>query len=221
MRGAWDRLRARERRLRKAHGLDLADPSDRRRAWLSYQFLDHAILRHLWTNFAPVAPGVFRSNHPTHANFVRYKAMGIRTVLNLRGAARHARYLFEEESCAALGLTLVSVGLSARKAPDRAQVLALFDLLRSVERPVLLHCKSGADRAGFASALYLLSIGRPMSEARQQLSPRFLHFRHTKTGILDHILDLYDADRRDSGIGIEEWFATAYDATAAQAGFRR
>ena len=198
---------------------DIVDPAGRRRASLNYHFADHAILRYRWTNLDLVAPGVWRSNQPTHGRLAALKAMGIRTILNLRGAGHSAAHLFEAESCRALGLTLVSVSLRARLAPERSAVLALFEAFRTVERPVLMHCKSGADRAGFASALYLLANGATMAQARRHLSWRYLHVRASRTGVLDHILDLHEARQARGAIGIEEWFATEYDARAADAGF--
>ncbi|WP_254050042.1 phosphatase domain-containing protein [Limimaricola cinnabarinus] len=213
-----DGLRAWERRARMRHH-DIADAGSRRRALASYLILDHAILRYWWTNFHLVSPGVFRSNQPTHGRFGKMAKIGIRTVINLRGEGPHPRYLFEAESCRALGLRLVSTQLSARRAAPPEQILRLFALLREAERPVVMHCKSGADRAGFASALHLLAEGHPIEEARRQLHPRFLHFRRSRTGVLDHILDLYEARQAQGPIGIEEWIATEYDAEAAQQGF--
>jgi protein tyrosine phosphatase (PTP) superfamily phosphohydrolase (DUF442 family) len=200
---------------------DLSDPATRRRAAWKVELEDHAFLRRLWSNRAEVAPGVWRANHPNHAQLARYRDQGIRTILNLRGTAKHPRYLFEKESCDALGLALVSVGLRARKAPERHEVMALFDAFRSVEKPVLMHCKSGADRAGFAAALYLLTQGATVAQARQHLHWRYLHFRHGETGILDHILDLYEQAHAQTGIGIEDWFRDHYDPAAIQSGFRR
>ena len=79
----------------RADGGDLTAPGRRWRAMLHYHLVDHAILRHHWTNMDEVAPGVWRSNQPTHARFKALKAMGIRTVINLRGAgeARDDRVL--------------------------------------------------------------------------------------------------------------------------------
>lgn len=201
---------------------DLSDPATRRREAWKFEIQDHAFLRRLWTNLSEVAPGVWRANHPSHAQLVRYKAMGIRAILNLRGGSRNPRYLFEEESCARIGLALESVGLHARKAPARQEVLALFDAFRRIEKPFLMHCKSGADRAGFAAALYLLGCeGATIAEARRQLHWRFLHFRHGETGVLDHILDLFEQAQRASGIGVEDWFRHQYDPAAIGAGYRR
>jgi protein tyrosine/serine phosphatase len=206
----------------KRPGWDIADPSGRRRAWLHYHIADHGLLRRRWSNMDEVAPGVWRSNQPTHARFAALKAMGIRAVLNLRGPGLTPPFLFARESCEALGLTLVAVSLQARSAPRRDQVLALFEAFRTLERPFLMHCKSGADRAGFASALYVLAHeGASLAEARRHLSFRYLHVRASRTGILDHILDLYEARAAQAPIGIEDWFATEYDRAAAEASFRR
>ena len=65
---------------REAAGWDLGDPASRRRASLHYHLVDHAILRHHWTNMDEVAPGVWRSNQPTHGRFKALKARGIRTI---------------------------------------------------------------------------------------------------------------------------------------------
>ena len=205
----------------KAGGWDLTDPGRRWRAALHYHLVDHAILRHHWTNMDEVAPGVWRSNQPTHARFKALKATGIRTVINLRGAGEASFHLFERESCAALGLRLVSVALRSRRAPERDEVLKLLEAFRTIEKPFLIHCKSGADRSGFAAALYRLTQGATVAEARRHLSWRYLHMKRSRAGVLGHVLDLYEARLRQGPIGIEAWFETEYDADAAQAGFRR
>ncbi len=199
----------------------LDGPGARRRAAFHYHLLDHAVLRRRWSNMHQVAPGVWRSNHPTHARLRDLKAMGIRTILNLRGAGETPPFLFEHESCRALGLELRSVGLSARAAPRQGELLKLFEAFRTVERPFVMHCKSGADRAGLAAALYLLAHGAPLAEARRQLSWRFLHIRHSRTGILDHVLELYEARLAQGPIGIEDWVRDEYNRDAAMASWRR
>lgn len=209
-----------ERETRAYYNTDLSTPENRRRARIYNLWFDHEILRTVWTNFWPVAPGVYRSNHPTHTRFARLKAMGIRTVLNLRGAAGAAHYLVEEESCRKLGLTLVNRTMHARYAPPRADILSLLDAFREIERPFVMHCKSGADRAGFSAALYLLVIeGRPMEEARRQLGVKYIHFRWSRTGVLDYILDRYEARNAQSAISFEDWVAMEYDNSEIQTSY--
>lgn len=209
-----------ERNLRNHYNTDLSTPERRRRARIYNLWFDHEILRVYWHNFLEIAPGVYRSNNPTRARFARMKARGIRAVLNLRGNAGAAHYLTEKEICEDLGLTLVDCNLHARSAASRDEILRVIGAFRTIEKPFVMHCKSGADRAGFASAIYLMVIeGRPVDEARRMLSARFVHFRVTKTGVLDHILDLYAARQASGAIGFEDWVKTEYDPAAAQASF--
>ncbi|WP_397543533.1 tyrosine-protein phosphatase [Roseovarius salis] len=209
-----------ERDLRAYYNTDLSTPENRRRARIYNLWFDHAILRKVWTNFHPVAPGVYRSNQPTHERFVRLKQMGIRSVLNLRGAAGAAHYLVEEESCRELGLELVNVSFHARHAAPAEDIGKVIEAFRTIGKPFVMHCKSGADRAGFAAAIYLLVIeGRPVAEARRMLSARYIHFRWTRTGVLDYILDLYEERNAASPIAFEDWIATEYDNMQVQTAF--
>ena len=209
-----------ERNLRAYYNTDLSTPENRRRAHIYNLWFDHAVLRKYWTNFFPVAEGVYRSNQPTHERFVKLKAMGIKSVLNLRGAAGAAHFLVEEESCRTLGLHLVNVNLNARTAASSAEILQVIEAFRTIERPFVMHCKSGADRAGFAAAIYLFVIeGRQLAEARKMLSAKYIHFKWTKTGILDYIFDLYAARNERSAISFEDWIATEYDYIAVQEEF--
>lgn len=182
---------------------------------------DHGILRKRWTNFGQVADGVYRSNHPDHARLERYRDMGIVAVLNLRGTAARGPYLFEAESCAALGLDLHSLSFSARKAAPKPMLESLFAAFDAIPRPFVMHCKSGADRAGMAAALYLLDQGASVTRARAELSIRYLHLAFTKTGVQDHMLDLYEERLRDGPISIRDWISQEYDPHALTQSFAR
>jgi protein tyrosine phosphatase (PTP) superfamily phosphohydrolase (DUF442 family) len=215
------RLTVWEKNLRASYNVDLSTPENRRRAHIYNLWFDHAILRKVWTNFFEVAPGVYRSNQPTHDRFVKLKEMGIKSILNLRGAAGAAHYLVEEESCRDLGLTLVNCNLSARIAAPREDMLAVLDAFKTIEKPFVMHCKSGADRAGLASAMYLIEeTGASVAEARKMLGVKYAHLKWSKTGVLDRILDLYEARNAQSPIALRDWIATEYDADAIQKGFK-
>jgi protein tyrosine/serine phosphatase len=206
--------------LRTSWGDDISTPALRRQALWHFHLFDHAWLRKVWTNFAEVAPGVYRSNQPDHARLCRLRDMGICTIVNLRGTPRQSHYLFEEESCRALGLTMVNLQLHARRPARRTELLALIETFRTAEKPLLIHCKSGADRAGLAAAIYLIAFeGRPVAEARRHLGLRYVHLKWTKTGICDHLLDVYEARAAASPIGFEDWIATEYDRDALAASF--
>ncbi len=201
---------------------DIETPRGRRRAWIYFLFIDHAVLRIPWTNLHRVADGVWRSNHPSPGRLRRYRRMGIRSVLNLRGSFPSAPYLFEREACAAEGLTLVDIPLQARALSPPETLLQLLDIFETIERPFVMHCKSGADRAGLASALYLMHMeNAPVEQARKQLGKRYIHFESFQTGILDHLLHAYERDTANEPMPIRQWIETRYDPAGLSAEFDR
>lgn len=204
--------------FRKGDPIDT--PCQRARAVLHFHLVDHAYLRVLWHNEDEIAPGAWRSNQPSPKRLERFAARGVKTVLNLRGANMDSNYMLEREACDRLGLRLIDYPMAARAALERERYLGLLDIFDTIEKPFVLHCKSGADRAGLASALYLIHVaGVVPEEARAMLSRRYVHLRQTKTGILDYLLEMYIAAHAATGISLRDWFATEYDREAVQAGF--
>ncbi len=204
-----------ERYLRRNYGSDISTPKARRRAQWYMRWMDHEVLRYLVHNFYEIAPGVFRSNQPNHERFKRYKEMGIKTIINLRGDNCGVPYLFEKESCAELGLELRTFQFTATKAPDVRGLQSLIETFREMEGPFLMHCKSGADRTGLTSALYLMVMkGVSAEEALSQLSFKYYHIKRSTAGILDYFLETYIARNLREPIGFEAWLASEYDAAA-------
>ncbi len=216
------RTRVRDAKLKwAASAQDLNNRAAKKRAVWYLLFFDHGMIRSVWRNFAEIAPGVFRANHPSPEMMVRYMRRGIRTVINLRGTSEEPPYLLEQMACTKLEMTLVDItGLTARQAPPRESLIAALEAVRAADKPALVHCKSGADRTSLISAIYLLAeCDATVAQARRQFSPRFIHFKWTATGVLDHILDVYEAAQAETGIGFESWLRTAYDPTEIQASF--
>ena len=171
LRALFQKIHEIERKFSRSFGTDIDTAKGRRAAWWHFYLFDHGILRGLWTNQYEIASGVWRSNQPSKARLQKLHDMGIRTILNLRGQDKFSFYLFERESCADLGITLIDHKIYARSLVPRAQYLALFDIFDRLEKPFLLHCKSGADRAGLASALWLMhKEGVSVQDARAMLS---------------------------------------------------
>lgn len=221
MRQLKSRLKTAERGLRKSFGGDISTPRGRLAALANFNLMDHAFLRVLWTNLDEIAPGVWRSNQPGPARLRRYARMGIRSIITLRGDNPSSHFLLEQDACDKAGLSLHAVKIAARKLSPRERYLALLDLFDTVEKPFLFHCKSGADRAGLAGALYMLHVeGKPVEEAAKQLSLRYLHLKNDRTGILDHMLNAYAADSAEAPMTIRHWLETRYDPEALTASFR-
>ena len=75
----------------------------------------------------------------------------------------------------------------------------------------MMHCKSGADRAGLMSALYVLIVeARPVREAAKQLAWKYGHVRQAKTGLLDAFFAAY-APYEDDGVAFFDWVDNIYD----------
>lgn len=220
--GLFQRIHRAERRFANSFGRDISTPSGRRAAWMHFLFFDHAFLRFLWTNEEEIAPGVWRSNQPTPGRLARLRDRGIRTVINLRGPLERSHYLFEREACETLGLALIDVDLKARRLVPRENMLALFDAFDRARKPLILHCKSGSDRAGLASALWLLDKeGATLEAALDMMSFRFLHLKNSNTGVLDAVLDAYAAHVAQHGeTPVRRWIAETYDPEEIARTFR-
>ena len=190
-------------------------------AHLHAHLRDHAFFRVLWTNMDEIAPGVWRSNQPSPALVRRYADMGLRAILNLRGTSSQGSFSLEVTEAVRHGIPLHSHALGSRSLSSPKQYLALLDDFEMMPRPFVLHCKSGADRAGLASAFWLIHMeGLPVTEARKMLSLRYLHVRRSKTGVLDALLDAYDAHCRREPISLRDWLAHHYDREAITAACR-
>lgn len=187
--------------------------------WYELMVKDHGVLRLRWHNLHQIDADMWRSNQPTPARLKQAKALGIKTIINLRGPRNDGGWRLEAEACSALGLNLVDFTARSRAAPDKKMLYDTKELFESIEGPALLHCKSGADRAGIMSALYLLMHkGRPASEALEQLSFKYLHVRQAKTGLLDTFIEAY-LPYEAKGMAFFDWIDTIYDPEALQANF--
>jgi protein tyrosine phosphatase (PTP) superfamily phosphohydrolase (DUF442 family) len=183
-----------------------------RNATLDMMLFDHGLVRLAWRNLHQVDDGVWRSSQPDPATLRRMAARGIRGVLNLRGATLYGSYLLERETCRALGLELVDFEMTSRRLPSAERILELDRAFGTIPRPFVMHCKSGADRSGFAAALYLLlRTGAGVVAAREQLSWRYLHLAGSGAGVLGAVLDAYAAA---GPVPFRDWLRTGYDPEA-------
>jgi len=217
------RLEEWQRKLTARIGGDISTPAARKAAGWHYQLVDHGFLRLLWRNLHQIGPQVYRSNQPSARQLTAlHRKVGLKTVLNLRGTTDQSFYLFEAEVCHTLGIDLVDLSLSASRAPPKAKLEELYVLLQDLPRPLLIHCKSGADRTGLAAFMYQLLIEhQPFEVARRQLSFRYLHVANSPAGIQDHILRHYEAAYKATGIGFMEWVRSTYDPATIKASFAR
>jgi protein tyrosine/serine phosphatase len=150
-----------------------------------------------------------------------WKDFGIKTIINLRGDTDASFTVLEKEACAQLGLDLVFIHSESRGAPYAERLLEAKKVFETITYPALMHCKSGADRAGTMSVFYLYAIeGVPLEVARRQLSLKYLHISAAKTGILDFFWAEWAKIEATGRIDFWTWLTTEYDRDALKARFK-
>jgi protein tyrosine phosphatase (PTP) superfamily phosphohydrolase (DUF442 family) len=138
-------------------------------------------------NFGVVEPArVYRSAQPD-ADFPRLiERYGLATILNLRGGSQaDSWYAAEVRATREHGVDFYDLPMSATRRPRRRELLTLLELFESCRYPLLIHCKSGSDRTGLATALYrMYRNGEPPEEAMRAFS---LSYGHVPIGGPEHL----------------------------------
>ncbi|MGE0662649.1 MAG: tyrosine-protein phosphatase [Hyphomonadaceae bacterium] len=206
----------------KFPAFDLTTPEGRRAAERDLVWADHGFLRNLYQNFHWIELGVMaRSNQPSPAQIATYaERFGIKTVLNARGKADTGYYLLEKEACERHGIALIDLRLRSREPPSKEHIHRAKQIFETIQYPALMHCKSGADRAGVAAVLYKhFKMGLPIEQAVEQLSLRYLHVKQGKTGMIDFFFATYLEETKESGKPFLQWVDEDYDPDRVKAAF--
>jgi tyrosine-protein phosphatase SIW14 len=121
-------------------------------------------------NFHHVNEHLYRGGQPAPQGIKNLAALGVRTVIDLRGGKEHSEE--EQKLVEAAGMHYVHVPMAGLSAPSDQQIATLLDMLdNSASWPVFLHCKRGADRTGTVIACYRMTHdhwdhAKALSEAR-------------------------------------------------------
>ena len=181
--------------------------------WLDMLLLDHGIFRVIYLNKYRLSDDAWRSAQPAPHQIAALKRVGIKTIVNLRGPRSCGSYWLETDACERHGIKLVDYQVRSRAAPSKDEIRGARAVLESIQYPMLLHCKSGADRAGLMSVLYRhVKLGEPIEQAKRELSWRYGHIRQSDTGVLDAFFERYLADTKDRPMAFFDWVETVYDA---------
>ena len=182
---------------------------------------DHGFLRETFQNLHQISDEMWRANQPNPRQIAEHARLrGIKTILNLRGESTKGYYLLEKEACEAVGIELIDFRVYSRDMPTVERVFEAKQLFEEIAYPALMHCKSGADRAGLMSALYMIfRMDEPVSVALGQLSKKYLHMKEGKTGLLDAFFEAYIEAEAATGIGFGDWVKTEYDRETLKSDF--
>lgn len=194
---------------------NLTTPLGRAWAWLYAMLQEHNFTNLIRFNFHRVSGDTFRSSQPTMWQLRRMvKKYGIKTILNLKGANPGSAYwAFEKEQCAKLGVKLVDIEIKSRETPTAGDVRHAKEVFESIEYPMWMHCKAGADRTGIYATLFqYFHLHMPIEKTDQLKLWPFGHIRHSEAGKIDNYLEQYLAYQQDHPeVDLLEWAETVAD----------
>ncbi len=115
-------------------------------------------------NLHQVDEGLYRSAQPSAEGMRSLEGMGIRTILNLR------HFHGDEEELAGTRLRGERVAMLPFWEREEDIARALRIMLDPSRRPLLLHCRDGADRTGLLCAIYrIVEQGWSREEAMREM----------------------------------------------------
>lgn len=135
---------------------------------------------------------VYRCAQPDANMLRRYqREIGIQSVINLRGYwPKEEWYQDELRAVEALGLNYYEVPLLTHRLTAMQNLRKLIQIFDECPKPVLLHCKQGADRTALAAAVYLLLYEDKTPQ--QALAAYRLKYGHTGWAWGHHLPHLFD-----------------------------
>lgn len=133
-------------------------------------------------NLYRVTTNLYRGAQPNGRGMKELKAMGIRTVINLRG------YHSDNDEVLGTGLKQGRLHMEPWHADD-ADVVGFLKLATDTNNlPVFVHCQRGADRTGMVCAMYRITVcGWTKEEAIRELKDGGFGFNRGWKNIVRYI----------------------------------
>ena len=152
----------------------------------------------LYGNFHQVTPKLFRSAQLYNFNLPYYiEKYHFKSIINLRGASNESWYRDEIAIAKEYNITHYDFGFGDRTKQSVETMDRLVKLMKEAKKPLLIHCKAGADRTSLASALYLYST-HSKENPQDEISIVYGHFPWlgSKTEAMDESFLSYQKNRR-------------------------
>lgn len=147
--------------------------------------------------FHQVNANLYRGAQPKQGGLRRLAELGIKTIVDLRGAGDRARA--EEHEARALGLRYYNAPISWHGRPQDEQVERVLRIITAPEnQPVFVHCAHGVDRTGLIVAIYRVARdGWTSAQAKAEAKRFGMHW--WKFGLKDYIHDYYRRRTQSAG----------------------
>ncbi|GAB6045680.1 dual specificity protein phosphatase family protein [Caminibacter profundus] len=157
---------------------------------------EHNFINLFWFNFHKVDDGVYRSAQITPWRLKKIiKKYNIKTIINLRGNNKNYIYKREKEICEELGVEYQTISISSRNPSDirKEEIEKLIYLLKNAKKPILFHCKAGADRTGLVAVLWHIINGKDKNKAiKKELRLKYGYLSFSKAGRIKKMFEMYD-----------------------------
>jgi len=147
----------------------------------------------IYGNFHKVDKNVYRSAQLFSFNMPYYlEKSKIKSILNLRGDIHKDWYKNEIQIPKEHNVTHYDFGIGSRRIISIKEMNTIVDLIKNAPKPLLIHCKAGADRTSLATALYKFSIKHD-NDAKKAFSLIYGHFPWlgSKTKAMDESFENY------------------------------
>jgi len=154
-----------------------------------------AIYFFVYGNFHKVDRDLYRSAQLFSFNMPYYiKTHNIKSILNLRGEDRDEWYTDEIAFARDNNITHYNFGIPDRRVIPKANMDKIVEIIKNAPKPILIHCKMGADRTSLVSALYLYAIKND-KDAKREISILYGHFPWlgSKTDAMDESFENFIA----------------------------
>ncbi|MCJ7665031.1 MAG: dual specificity protein phosphatase family protein [Desulfobacterales bacterium] len=147
-------------------------------------------------NLHQVTPTLYRGAQPTAVGMRQLKAMGVKTVLNLRS------FNSDRDELRDTGLAYEHIAMKAWH-PEREDIIRFLQITTDQNRtPVFVHCQHGADRTGLMCAVYRVAVGGwTKEEAIREMTQGGFGHHVIWSNLTKFIEDLdIDAIKKEAGI---------------------
>ena len=131
---------------------------------------------YVYGNFHRVDKDVYRSAQLFSFNMPYYiEKYEIKSVLNLRGTSKDEWYRDELKISNEYNVVHYDYRIKDTSILTDKEMDNIINVIDNAPKPILIHCKAGADRTSLASALYLYSIKHD-ENPEKEFSIIYAHF---------------------------------------------
>ncbi len=158
-------------------------------AFANFVYAQKAIENKDLPNFKKINENLYRGGQPTSEGFRQLKQIGVKTIIDLRGADKRAKT--EENKTENVGLEFINLSLNNWFRPKDSQIENILAAINKPEnQPVFVHCQRGADRTGTIIAVYRMTHDNYSAENAFDEAKEF-KFGWWQIWMKDYIEDYY------------------------------